>query len=76
MSNVQFVFDCILSEIFHDWCPSGHLIRMLGDAFFTSHLILLLSVALNELNESKNHLVRQTSYFNPLIVYDLHQQWC
>lgn len=46
MSWVQFIFDGILGDVFDDRCPTRHLIRVLGDALFTLHLALLLSVAL------------------------------
>lgn len=34
MSHIQFILNCIFGNVFHDRCPTWHLIRVLGNAFF------------------------------------------
>lgn len=52
MPGVQLLFDTIFDDVLHDGSPTGHLISVLGDSFFSWNCILFLAISLRIAKEN------------------------
>ena len=46
MRVVQLVINSVFNDVLENWCPSGHLIRLIVDTLFTLDLPDFLAIAL------------------------------
>ena len=46
MRVVQLVINSVFNDVLDNWCPSGHLIRLIVDTLFTLDLPDFLTIAL------------------------------
>merc|ERR1712051_166138 len=48
MRVVQLVINSVFNDVLENWCPSGHLIRLIVDTLFTLDLPDFLAIAVND----------------------------
>lgn len=68
VSNIQFVFNAILHDILDDRGPSGHLVGVFSDSFFSWNCILLFAITLWK------YFYRKISEWLRLIPFSM--EWC